>query len=298
MLLINKRQSRKSFTLIEIMVIVAVIGILAAVFISRMPAASDRVNIAKGQAWSNSISNSLTGGRVFEWKFDEGAGTTTADRTGANAGILINGPVWKSGSNCVSGACLEFDGSNDYVSVQDVPSLEIAGNLTLSFWVKPDVLSNNFMPVVTKNYSKEWLVAVDARGTARAIAWRHGDGTVEYGTFDNVFTDGEIWYHIACSRTFSPKTLTCYKNGTKLGTVPYMKEITSGTTPLTIGSGYSYYYKGLIDEVRIYDSALSLSAIRGDYIAGLKQLLAKRQITEEEYQKRLTSLDPTYSVNE
>jgi hypothetical protein len=298
MLSIDKRQSQKSFTLMEIMVIIAVIGILAAVFISRMPGASDRVNIAKGQAWSNSIRNSLTGGRVFEWNFDEGEGTTTADKTGTNTGTLINGPIWKSGSNCVSGSCLEFDGSNDYVSVPDVPSLEIAGNLTLSFWVKPDVLSNNFMPVATKNYSKEWLIAVDVRGTARAIAWRHGDGTVEYGTFDNVFTDGEIWYHIACSRTFSPKKLTCYKNGVKLGTVPYVKDITNGKTPLTIGSGYSYYYKGLIDEVRIYDSALPLSAIRKDYIAGLDQLLAEGQITKEDYRQRLTGLDPTYSVNE
>jgi hypothetical protein len=282
----------------EIMVIIAVIGILAAVFISRMSGASDRVNISKGQAWSNSIRSSLTGGRVFEWNFDEGAGTTTVDKTGTNTGTLINGPAWKSGSNCVSGSCLEFDGSNDYVSVPDVPSLEIAGNLTLSFWVKPDVLSNNFMPIVTKEYAKEWLVAVDVRSGIKTLAWRHGDGTVESISFDNVFTDGEIWYHIACSRTFSPKTLTCYKNGVKLGTVPYVKDITSGKKPLTIGSGYSYYYKGLIDEVRIYDSALSLSAIRKDYIAGLGQLLAKGQITEEDYQKRLTGLDPTYSVNE
>ena len=67
------------------------------------------------------------------WHFNENTGGTTADATtNGNTGTL-NGPVWTTGR---FGAGLSFDGTNDYVLVNDASSLDIAGELTLEAWIK------------------------------------------------------------------------------------------------------------------------------------------------------------------
>jgi len=67
-------------------------------------------------------------GPVAYWQFDEGYGQTAHDSTiNANNGTLgstvnadDNDPAWQSEDMCVTGKCLKFDGSNDYVSMGDV----------------------------------------------------------------------------------------------------------------------------------------------------------------------------------
>ncbi|MFY3740858.1 MAG: hypothetical protein HMLIMOIP_001303 [Candidatus Nitrosomirales archaeon] len=89
----------------------------------------------------------ITGGLVGQWKFDEGAGTTAADSSGnSNTGTLVNGPIWSS--SCVSGSCLSFDGSNDYVNVLDSSTLDGMSELTVSAWIKRQQLGTFQMIVV------------------------------------------------------------------------------------------------------------------------------------------------------
>ncbi|MFA5643249.1 MAG: LamG-like jellyroll fold domain-containing protein [Candidatus Paceibacterota bacterium] len=293
----KKSKTEKAFTLIELLVVIVIVGILAGMVVVNMSGATESAKVAKSKSFSSSLRDSLLMARVSEWNFDEGSGTSVADSWGTNGGTLTNGPVWKTGADCVSGSCLSFSGSS-YVLGPDDPSLRITGDITLSFWVKPDTASNSFMAVVTKEYAKEWLIAVDVRGTGRAIAWRHGDGVVEYGTFNNVFIDGNVWYYIACTRSLSPKTITCYKNGNKVGTSSYSKDVVSGSLPLTIGSGASnYYFRGSIDEVRIYNQIIPSSAIKNNYLAGLEDLFSKGSISKENYYQRLADLNLGYAIS-
>jgi len=114
--------SRKSgFTLIELLVVIAIVGILAGLAVVNMSGATEAARIAKLKVYSNSIRSSLMGDRVSEWRFDDGSGATTSDVVSMNNGILTNFNFdttdgWRSGSSCVSGGCLEFDGANDYVN--------------------------------------------------------------------------------------------------------------------------------------------------------------------------------------
>ena len=110
----------KSFTLIEILVVIVVIGIISSFIIVGLSSVSDKANIAKGQAFSNSLRNSLLMNLVSEWKLDEGTGSTTLDSWGSNTGTLGTStigdaaePTWTT--DCVSGKCLSFDGTDDYV---------------------------------------------------------------------------------------------------------------------------------------------------------------------------------------
>ena len=65
-----------------------------------------------------------TSGLVGHWSFDEGSGTTTADRSGnGNTGTLNYGAAWEPSAQCKVGGCLSFDGVDDYVRVADAAEL-------------------------------------------------------------------------------------------------------------------------------------------------------------------------------
>jgi len=51
-------------------------------------------------------------------------------------------------------------------------------------------------------------------------------------------------------------------------------------------SSDNIYFHGLIDELCIYSEALSSTQIKANYYAGLKRLLAKGRIDEQEYKDR------------
>jgi len=69
------------------------------------------------------------------------------------------------------------------------------------------------------------------------------------------------WCHIACS--YDGTTLKCYLNGEETDSTP-MGPITSSSTPVMIGSdGWGCDWIGAIDDVRIYDHALSVPELMG-----------------------------------
>src|SRR5262245_43184237 len=68
---------------------------------------------------------------VSQWKLDEGTGTTTTDAVTSGSATLQNGATWTTGK---SGAAVNMDGSNDYISL---PRVDVTGSaITLSAWVK------------------------------------------------------------------------------------------------------------------------------------------------------------------
>jgi hypothetical protein len=60
---------------------------------------------------------------------------------------------------------------------------------------------------------------------------------------------------------------------------------------LLIGKGWGQILAGSIDEVRIYNSAISTAQIRQNYLAGLNSLVAKNQITKKEYNQKMSTLE-------
>ncbi len=73
-------------------------------------------------------------GLVACWRFDEGTGTAAADDAGTSNGTLV-GAGWGAG---VSGSAVNFNGTSDYVSIDNTPALDITGTaITLSAWIYP-----------------------------------------------------------------------------------------------------------------------------------------------------------------
>jgi prepilin-type N-terminal cleavage/methylation domain-containing protein len=301
----NSRQpkTQKAFTLIELLVVIAIIGILAGMVVVNMSGATESARIAKLKVYSDSIRSSLMGNRVSEWKFNEGTGTSTVDSVGSNNGTLIGGPTWKSGSECVSGGCLSFDGSNDYVDVGDDQSLNIISAITMEAWIKPNSFGNGWR-IIDKPYTSlaEPYSQYDLRlgevtdGTNKASIDLSIGGTRKKLNTVSIMTAGN-WYHLV--GVYDGSSMKIYFNGALDNSISQTGSLTSYSTRTTIGGwkNTTAFFNGSIDEVRIYNAALTASAIRGQYLAGLDKLLAGGEITQKEYQEKLLELNLTYATS-
>jgi hypothetical protein len=214
------------------------------------------VNIVVGNATSPTLA-----GLVAAYGFEEGTGTTTADKSGnGNTGTLVNGTVWTTSGRF--GNALQFDGSNDRVDVADANSLDLTTGMTAEAWVNPTNLSG-WRTVVVKEVSGELSYLLYANDSNPTPA-----GYVRIGsTSSNVVGSGGIplntWTHLAT--TYDGATLRLYVNGTQVGSRALPGSIVTSNQPLRIGGNaiWGEYFVGKIDEVRVFNRALSASEIQG-----------------------------------
>jgi prepilin-type N-terminal cleavage/methylation domain-containing protein len=296
-------KTEKAFTLIELLVVVAIVGILAGLAVVNMSGATEAARIAKLKVYSNSIRSSMMGNRVSEWRFDEGAGTTTADTVGTNIGTLANfnfdtASGWRSGSSCVSGGCLQFDGVNDYVSGGSAASLNITDAITLEAWIKRISLDGTSLGIVSKDATGGYVFL---------LSYTADDDKLEF-VFPGVLASGGStktvadtnWHHVVVtvSKLGGSSSVKFYVDGV------FDVERITGTTitgapaaSVQIGKRGGYF-NGLLDEVRVYSAALTASAVHDQYLVGLDKFLANGQITQQDYQQRLADLNLNYAINE
>jgi len=131
------------------------------------------------------------------WKFDEESGTNAEDSAGDNDGTLNN----MGNEDWVTGKLnngLDFDGTNDYVSVSDHADLDLTDTITLAAWIKTDSglslgeIANSVID--TKEYETtngEFPSMVHVSGDVYAIAYQ-GDGDDGYVKTISIDPDGDI----------------------------------------------------------------------------------------------------------
>jgi len=175
------------------------------------------------------------------------------------------------GATKVSGRFAEglyFDGVDDYVNCGNAVSLNPTNAITVELWVKPiGDYTYTYQMFVGKNYGDSWAIArYKASNTFYWCINTIGSGwrNALYGTFipDN-------WYHLAMTYDSSTGKWYAYVNGVQslLGTLSGTIGISS--TNLQIGIDITgFYANALIDEVRIYNRALSVDEIKMLYESG------------------------------
>ena len=90
-------------------------------------------------------------GLVAAYNFDEGSGTTVVDASGhANYGT-ISGATWTTQGKF--GNALSFNGTSNWVTVNDAPSLDLTTAMTLEAWVRPVTAMSDFRALIVKNYT-------------------------------------------------------------------------------------------------------------------------------------------------
>jgi Concanavalin A-like lectin/glucanases superfamily len=202
---------------------------------------------------------------VGAWGFETGTGLVATDSSGVsppNNGILVNGVAWTTNGRFGNG--LSFDGTDDYVNVPDANSLDLNQSFTLSGWFQPSVASNAWRAGIIKNYVQYLYPITGGTGTCSAGGILAG---FESGATSNLICQAlaipvGIWTHLAVTYSSSSSLLTLYRNGAQVAQVAATGLMVSSTGDLQIGRSQfpGEFWQGLIDEVRVYNYAIPLTA--------------------------------------
>jgi len=205
-------------------------------------------------------------GLVAAYSFDEGTGTTAADKSGnGNNGTLINGATWSTTSKF--GAAASFDGTNDRIDVADSNSLDLTSGMTLEAWVRPTA-NSSYRTVVLKEVSGELaysLYAADSDHGTRSSGWVRVASASHYADGTNALPLN-VYSHIAV--TYNGSALVFYVNGVATRSTAVTGNIQTSSMPVRIGGNtiWGEYFQGQIDELRVYNRALSQSEIQIDMV--------------------------------
>jgi hypothetical protein len=204
-------------------------------------------------------------GLVAAFGFDESAGDVVRDASGHGLDGRRAGA--KRTTQGRYGSALSFDGVNDRVTVPDSAQLRLTDGLTIEAWVRPTSASGQRL-VLLKGSGKGvayGLYASDLRlpsgtvrtaATARASVVRRARGKTRLPL--------HRWSHVAV--TFNGDRVRIYVNGEWIRSRKASGSLVSAAGALRIGGGASRAtsFRGRIDEVRVYDRALTGAEIQGD----------------------------------
>jgi RHS repeat-associated protein len=209
-----------------------------------------------------------TSGLVGHWKFDENSGTTAADFSGNNnTGTLTSGASWATGQ---SGAATSLDGVNDYVQVGPQSSLAMTTAATFSAWIYPTGSGSlaTYGGIILDKES-EYEIARFADGT---INWAFANTSPGYNWINTGYVAPlNQWTHITI--TYDNGVIKTYANGSLTHTHSGTGAIGDANTSwndFRIGGRQagSQHFQGRIDEVRVYNRALSASEVTTLSVAG------------------------------
>jgi len=199
------------------------------------------------------------GGLVGYWPFDD---FTANDSSGlANHGTLYGAPAFGPGP---SGMALMLDGADDFVSVANDPSLNPSPAMSVSAWYRPVSFSGSGNDsIIDKgnygHYAPYYQYHLGVTGNQYPSAPGGFGFNIPYsgaGTPGGVWTPGN-WYHLV--GTTDGVVARFYLNGALINENPAPASIPDFGTPVYFGrfNNLEYYLPGAIDEIRIFDRALS-----------------------------------------
>ena len=200
-------------------------------------------------------------GLVAAWPCNEGAGTTIADITAVHHLGTLNNAGWTAQGKY--GGAVTFNGSSSWVTVPDHASLDLTTGATVMAWVYPTALSS-YRTVVMKEtvggaayylYSGPGDLAMGGGGFAGGQYRETSGGAV---------LPLNTWTHLAT--TYDGANIRVYRNGALVATLASTGPFDQSNSPLRLGgnSTWSEWWSGRIDEVRVYNRALSAAEITID----------------------------------
>jgi hypothetical protein len=214
-------------------------------------------NTTTSAAIAVTLTNVSTG-LVAAYGFNESSGTTVGDASGkGNAGTTAN-TTWVA--NGKYGGALSFNGTNAWVTVPDSASLDLTTGMTLEAWLDPATLSS-WRSAIMKETPNNLAWAIYANTSGNRYAGYAGsvvelDGRTQLPV--------SAWSFLTV--TYDGATVKVYLNGALISSRASAITMPVTTQPLRIGGNaiWGEWFNGLIDEIRIYNRALTAAEISTD----------------------------------
>jgi hypothetical protein len=208
---------------------------------------------------------------VAAYAFNEGSGTSAADASGGGlSGTLTNGATWGAGRN--AGAVL-LDGVNDFVELGNPTALQLTASMTISAWINASGPATDDTVIVSKRtntpvgYQLDTTIDRGPRTIGFKLTTSTGGNMFRYGA---TTLQPNTWYHVTGVYNAATSELHVYLNGqlddgALVGSVTSTQQNSTGN--VNIGrrpNTNSYNFNGRIDDVRIYNRALTATEIQTD----------------------------------
>jgi hypothetical protein len=227
------------------------------------------------------------GAPIAHWKLDECQGSTAYDTSGSNLNGNINiGPsgtqtslgtcqttntAWGNGKTGRLNSSINFDGTDDQITINESPPINLTANqpFSISYWVKLSRIVDTYQsPIMKSHFGSSYGHLI--RNSNNSLLIYTDDDTNPELTISSFFTASDTQNWIQISQTYDGDKIYVYKNGKLTNTSASGISLTSNTQPLYIGMNGSsnYFLDGQIDDVRIYNYALTGEQVKTLYNNG------------------------------
>ncbi len=276
--------SKKGFTLIELLVVVAVLALLASIVFSNLGGAREGARISNALAFQSQTHSLLGSDLVGWWNFNEGSGSVARDLSGYGNNGTIVGATRVAGVPGAGGTALNFNGSSNYVDVNDNSMNFVTNNnlRTVSFWINTETSRSEVVISGVSNIPDQASYNANININNGRIGIIYGQSSNSNQSVTSQTVNDGIWKHLVfVDKDFSGTSssrYSIYVDGESATTQ------TSGLTAwvsnqIAIGRRYwsaeATYFTGMIDDVRFYSRALSASEIQTLYAQTKDRYLAE-----------------------
>ncbi|MDX3192208.1 glycoside hydrolase family 2 TIM barrel-domain containing protein [Streptomyces sp. MN03-5084-2B] len=201
---------------------------------------------------------------IAAYGFDENTGTTAADSVGDHDATLIGGASWTAGK---SGSALAVTGSGQYADT-GAALVNTEGSYSAAAWVRFNAVGDGFQTVVSQDGDSNSAFFLQYSGADHRLAMSF----VGTRALAPTAPEPNRWYHLVGVRDAASGTLKLYVDGQLAATKSVcLGEASTGHTVIgrgKYGGGPVDYLDGAVDQVHVYDRALSDADVSALYSSG------------------------------
>lgn len=209
-------------------------------------------------------------GLLAYYPFNGNANDESGNR---NNGSPINSPNYRIGRSTAAGSALQLNGTNQYVSLPS--SINITNDVSISFWIKTNLSDANSWPwatfIIDRDLcyaQRDWSIGLGKEGK---IQWNTGKNDTDYVLTSTSNVNDDNWEHIVVVRDTASRIKKIYINGQLNVSASFDNQsfanssIKSYVGASVCETSTHHYYRGLIDDLRIYNRVLSEAQIQQLY---------------------------------
>lgn len=211
---------------------------------------------------------------VADWEFDENTGGTAGDNIGGNTGTLVGSPTWVTGH---TGSALSFNGTSQSVSVGTFDPIPAGTVGSISVWIKPSDFTNGVNHYVIAKGSdidtNSWGLDIIGDGTDAGVYIVYYTSSTSAHYVDAVIPNDDNLHHVvSIFGATADRKIYVDNVDQSLSTIgtPPSTHVSNAAAGLNIakttrGSPNTYFYAGVIDNLKIFNCALTADQVAALY---------------------------------